>query len=121
MSMMISLISVISFFVMAAYMLVWSHFSATRRVALIPLGMTVAEMAMFGLLSGVSNPAVTMLLVAVRLVILTVCALAMRADLLAAKARARARKRFHIEWHNAMEPIHAMRRARAAATIDIAS
>jgi len=121
MSTWISLISMVASFTMASYMLLWSHFSVTRRVASIPLVMTVAELILFGVSSGIGNPTVTLLLVLLRVVLLAVCAMAMRADARAAKARRRARKRFHIEFHNAMEPIHALRRARAVANIDIAA
>ncbi len=116
-----SVIGMVSFVTMAAYMLIWARFSSTRRVAAVPLMMAVAEMAMFGLLGDMSNPTVTMLLLGLRAAVLVACALAMRADFAAAKARDRARKRFHIELHNTMEPLRVMRRSVAAAQIDIAS
>ena len=121
MSEVFSVIGMVSFLIMAAYMRIWAHYSATRRVAAVPLMMTVAEIAMFGLLADMSNPTVTMLLVGLRAVVLAACALAMRADFAAAKARDRARKRFHIELHNVMEPLRVMRRTVAAARIDIAA
>ena len=75
---------------------------------------------MFGLLSGVTNPAVMLLLVATRAAILVVCAVAMRNDREAYKARVRMRNRFRAEMFNVMEPLRLVRRQRAAARIDVA-
>lgn len=121
MSMIISIMSITAFVMMTVYMLIWANFACTRRVATVPAVMVAAEMAMFGLLSGVSNPTVTMVLVALRVVILAVCFKAMHADREAAKARKRLRNRFHYDLHNTMEPLRLMRRQRAAANIDIAA
>ena len=119
MSMIISIMSVTAFVMMTVYMVFWANFSCTRRVACVPAAMIVAEIAMFGLLSSVSNPVVTVLLVALRAVILTVCFKAMHADREAAKARKRLRNRFHYDLYNSLEPLRLMRRQRAAANIDI--
>ncbi len=121
MSMIISIMSVTAFVMMSVYMLVWSNFACTRRLAIIPCVMTGAELAMFGLLSSVSNPVVTVLLLALRVVMLAVCFKAMHADREAQKARKRLRQRFHYDLHNTMEPLRLMRRQRAAARIDIAA
>ncbi len=120
MSMMISIISITAFAVMTGYMVLKAQFSATRRVASIPLLMTVGETALFGLLSGVTNPAVMLLLVAARVTVLVACAVAMKNDREAAKARVRLRNRFRADMYNALEPLRLVRRQRAAAHIDIA-
>lgn len=119
MSMIISIISITAFVMMAVYMFVGAHFRATRRVAMVSVAMAAAETALFGLLSGVSNPAVLLLLIAARVTVLVVCALAMRADREAAKARKRLRNRFRADMYNTMEPLRLVRRQRAAAQIDI--
>jgi len=119
MSMIISVISITAFVMMTVYMFASANFGATQKVAAVPLLMVVAEVVCFGLLSGVTNPTVTMLLIAARATILVVCALAMKADREAQKARERRVNRFHADMINTMEPLRLVRRQRAAAHIDI--
>ncbi len=121
MSKMISLVSITAFVMMTGYMWIAARFSVTRKVAGVSLFMAVAEVALFGLLSAVSNPAVTLLLIAARLTVLTVCVLAMHHDREAAKARQRRKNRFRADMYNTMEPLRLVRRQRAAAHIDIAA
>lgn len=121
MSKIIGLVSITAFVMMAGYMWVAARFSVTRKVAGVSLMMAVAEVLLFGVLSAVSNPAVTMLLLAARATVLTVCVLAMRADREAAKARQRRKNRFRAELFNTLEPLRVVRRQRAAARIDIAA
>ncbi len=121
MSMIISIMSITAFVMMTVYMMFRASFTATRRVALVPLAMSGLEVMMFGLVSGVTNPAVMMLLVAARLVILGVCCAAMHHDREAMKARVRLRNRFRADMYNTMEPLRVIRRQRAAAHIDIAA
>ena len=120
MSMIISVVSITSLVVMTGYMLLKSQFAVTRRVAVVPFLMTLGEVALFGLLSGVTNPAVMLLLVAARATVLVACAVAMKNDREAAKARVRLRNRFRADMYNTMEPLRLVRRQRAAACIDIA-
>ncbi len=119
-SMVISIVSITACVMMTGYMLIRARFAVTRRVAMVPLLMAAGEAAMFGLLSGVSNPAVLLLLLAARATVLVVCAMAMRNDREAYKARVRMRNRFRAEMFNTMEPLRLVRRQRAAARIDVA-
>lgn len=119
MSKIISLISITAFVMITGYMWIAAHFSVTRKVAGVSLFMAVAEIALYGLLSAVSNPAVTLLLIAARVTVLTACALAMHRDREAAKARRRMKNRFRADMINTMEPLRLVRRRRAAARIDI--
>ena len=119
MSMMISIVSVAAFAMMSMYMLAKAHFAATRRVAGVALLMAAGETALFGLLSGVTNPAVMLLLVAARVTVLVACAMAMKNDRDEYKARVRLRNRFRVDLYNTMEPLRLVRRQRAAARIDI--
>ncbi len=120
MSMIISIMSITAFVMMTVYMVARAGFAVTRRVASVPLLMAVGETALFGLLSGVTNPAVMLLLVAARVAVLVACAIAMRNDREAVKARVRMRNRFRAEMYNTMEPLRLVRRKRAAAQIDVA-
>lgn len=121
MSMIISIMSITAFVMLTVYMMFRANFASTRRVALIPLSMVGLELVSFGLVSGVTNPAVMMLLVAARLVIVAVSMAAMRHDREEMKARIRLRNRFHADMVNTMEPLRVIRRQRAAARIDIAA
>ncbi len=121
MSMIISIMSITALVMMTGYILLCAKYAVTRRLAGITIGMTVGEVLLFGLLSGVTNPAVMMLLVAARVTILVVCAMAMRADREAAKARVRLRNRFHADLYNTMYSLKLVRRERASACIDIAA
>jgi len=119
MSKIISLVSITAFVLMTGYMWIAARFSVTRKIAGVSLFMAIMEIALFGLLSAVSNPAVTLLLIAARVTVLVACALAMRNDREAAKARQRRKNRFRTEMINTMEPLRLVRRQRAAARIDI--
>lgn len=121
MSMVISIVSITAFVMMTGYMMIKAHFAATRRVAGIALLMAGGEVALFGLLSGVTNPAVMLLLVAARAAVLIACAVAMKNDREEFKARVRLRNRFRADMFNTMEPLRLVRRQRAAAHIDIAA
>ncbi len=121
MSMMISIMSITAFVMMTVYMMFRANFTATRRVALVPAAMIGLEVMLFGLISGVTNPTVMLLLVAARLVILGACSAAMHHDREAMKARVRLRNRFHADMINTMEPLRVIRRQRAAARIDVAA
>ncbi len=120
MSMIISIMSITAFVMMTGYMLLKAHFAATRRVAAIALLMAAGEIALFGLLSGVTNPAVMLLLIGARAVALGACAAAMKNDREEYKARVRLRNRFRADMYNTMEPLRLVRRQRAAAQIDVA-
>lgn len=120
MSMVISIMSITAFVMMTMYMLAKAHFAATRRVAAVAMLAAVGELALFGLLSGVTNPAVMLLLVAARAVLLIACATAMKNDREEYKARVRLRNRFRADMYNTMEPLRLVRRQRAAARIDVA-
>ncbi len=120
MSMIISIMSITAFVMMSVYMLVKSHFTATRRVAAVAVLMAAGETALFGLLSGVTNPAVMLLLIAARAAVLIACAAAMKNDREEYKARVRLRNRFRADMFNTMEPLRLVRRQRAAARIDVA-
>jgi len=89
-------------------------------VALVPALMATAEVLMFGLVSGITNPAVLLLLLAARATVIAVSFMAMRNDREAYKARVRMRNRFRAEMYNTMEPLRLVRRKRAAAQIDVA-
>ena len=119
MSMIISIVSITAFVMMTGYMVLKAHFSVTRRLAGIAALAAMGELALFGLLSGVTNPAVMVLLVAARGVILGACAVAMKNDREEYKARVRLRNRFRADMYNTMEPLRLVRRQRAAAQIDI--
>ncbi len=121
MSMIISIVSVTAFVMMTIYMFTTAQFGETRRVAYLSLGMTVAEIALFGFSTSLVNPTVIMLLVVARLVVLTVCLIAMKNDREAQKARERLRNRFHADLFNTLEPMRIRRRQVAAANIDIAA
>lgn len=120
MSMIISIMSITAFVMMTGYMLLKAHFAATRRVAAIALLSAAGETTLFGLLSGVTNPAVMLLLIAARAAVLIACAVAMKNDREEYKARVRLRNRFRADMFNTMEPLRLVRRQRAAARIDVA-
>ncbi len=90
--MVLSLINILVMGAMFVYMVSRAHFATARRMALIPLGVCVVEMVMFGALSVTLFPALTVLLTALRAVILLCCMQAMRRDARLCRAQAR-RKR----------------------------
>lgn len=87
--MVLSLINILVMGAMFVYMVARAHFATARRMALIPLGVCVVEMVMFGALSVTLFPALTLLLTALRAVILLCCVQAMRRDARLCRAQAR--------------------------------
>ena len=119
MATMISVVSITAFVLMTGYILIGARFAVTRKLAAVSAFMAAIEALMFGMLSCVNNPTALMLLLAARVGVLVACAVAMHHDREEAKARKRARNRFRAEMYNTMEPLHVVRRQRAAARIDI--
>lgn len=85
--MILSVISVVAMGVMFMYMVNKAHFTRTRQAAMLPLAACVMEILAAGLLHPLAFPALTAVLVVLRLVILGCCAGIMHED--AVKARQR--------------------------------
>lgn len=90
--MVLSLINVLLMGGMFVYMVARARFVTARRMALIPLGVCVVEMLMFGLFSVTLFPALTAVLTVLRAVIFGCCVQAMRRDARLCRAQARRRR-----------------------------
>ncbi|HIW74621.1 MAG TPA: hypothetical protein H9684_09875 [Firmicutes bacterium] len=91
--MLLSLCSILAMTGMFLYMFNKAALARTRRMALLPLLCAVIEGIAAGALTPALFPALTAVLVALRLVILLCCAGAMRQDAAAVRRRARALRR----------------------------
>ncbi|MCI8554326.1 MAG: hypothetical protein HFJ80_05205 [Clostridiales bacterium] len=87
--MIISILSLIAMAGMALYMLLHARYAVTRKVAAVPLAVCVMELMVFGVTAPVGFPVLTMLLIAMKTLILLCCAGAMRRDMMQARRRER--------------------------------
>lgn len=85
--MILSIVSVIAMGVMFVYMINKAQFARTRRMAFLPMACCGMEILATGILHPASFPALTVLLVALRLVILGCCIGAMHQDAVMVKRR----------------------------------
>ena len=115
--MMLSLISAVAMAAMFLYMICTAKMAETRRVAWIPAATCGVELLALGVITPGSHLGITLLLIALRLTLLSVCVVAMRRDAAMVRARARRRAKLARELHAALNPLHEIPAARAAASI----
>ena len=77
--------------VVGVYMLLFGHTTFTRRMAWVPLTMTMMELAMFGALDWAAFPILTAILVLCRLTVVLCCHRVLKLD--AAQVRNQKRRR----------------------------
>ncbi len=91
---------------MFVYMLCCAKMRETREVLWLPFGTCVIELLSMGLLSTVKFPALTILLVALRLSLFVFCVLVMKRDAALARAEKKKRARQKRELYAALHPLH---------------
>lgn len=112
--MVVSILSIAAMGGMFVYMWCKAKFGVTRRVALVPLMTCGVEMLAAGLLSAITFPALTAILVALRLVILGCCVGAMHHDKVLANRRETRRQQFQRQLRCAQHTLTAVPSRRQA-------
>ena len=115
--MMLSLISAVAMAAMFLYMICNAKMSETRQVSWVPAAACVVELLALGVITPGAHMGLTLLLVALRLALLSVCVVAMRRDAAMVRARSRRRAKLARELHAALNPLHEIPTGRKTASV----
>lgn len=114
--MLLSILSAAAMAAMFLYMICTAKMAETRRVAWVPAAACLVELLALGAITPFAHVGVTLLLIGLRIALLSVCAVAMRRDAAMVRARDRRRAKLARELHAALNPLHEIPAAAAAAS-----